>query len=128
MFSFTFSKSSSSSAPAQRRSLGSKVDKQTISFPQAYEWPAFQPQPLVPRRVQVQVQEPAPAPPVRVVLDDRRGREESDFKALGVQLISFRDAKLRTELVYGILPGKMKMTRTTTDKADNEDLGPRIRR
>lgn len=102
MFSFTFSKSSSSSVSAQRRSLGSKVDKQTISFPQAYEWPAFQPQPLVPKQ-RVQVQESAPAPPVRVVLDDRRGREESDFKALGVQLISFRDAKLRTELVYGTL-------------------------
>ncbi|OJT03166.1 hypothetical protein TRAPUB_6273 [Trametes pubescens] len=104
MFSFTFSKSSSSSASAQCRSLGSgstksrsKVDKKTIGRPQEYEWPASQPRSLVPKR------EPAPAPPVRVVLDDRRGREESDFKALGVQLISIRDAKLREELVYGTL-------------------------
>ncbi|KAL1946370.1 hypothetical protein VTO73DRAFT_15497 [Trametes versicolor] len=97
MFSF-FTKSSAPSTCAECRSLGSgkstsKFDKRTIGRPSAYEWPAFQP------RTQPKVCV-APLSPAQIQVQVCRGRE---FKELGTELISLRDAQLREELVRGTL-------------------------
>ncbi|OJT03186.1 hypothetical protein TRAPUB_6234 [Trametes pubescens] len=98
MFSFSFTKSSTPSTCAECRSLGSgkstsKLDKRTIGRPSAYEWPAFQPRPQPKPDV-------APLSQAQIEVLLYRGRE---FKELGAELISLREAKLREELVRGTL-------------------------
>ncbi|EIW55384.1 uncharacterized protein TRAVEDRAFT_51506 [Trametes versicolor FP-101664 SS1] len=103
MFSFISSKASTC---AECRSLGSgkstsKFDKRTIGRPSAYEWPAFQPRPQPrpqPRSQPVVYGPPPTAAQIQVLL--YRGRE---FKELGTELISLRDAQAREELVRGTL-------------------------
>ncbi|KAL1946378.1 hypothetical protein VTO73DRAFT_15505 [Trametes versicolor] len=101
MFSFISSKAATC---AECRSLGSgkstsKFDKRTIGHPSAYEWPAFQPRPQPRPQPQPIVYGPLPTPAqIQVLL--YRGRE---FKELGTELISLRDAQAREELVRGTL-------------------------
>ncbi|KAI0630990.1 hypothetical protein C8Q77DRAFT_1074883 [Trametes polyzona] len=92
-----FTSSSPSDKSSGRRSLRSgksKLDKKSVSRPRPYEWPAF-----VPPAPQPQ---PRPRPNYDQAEAAYRLRMGAEFKELGCQLISLRDAKLREELVRGV--------------------------
>ncbi|KAI0630966.1 hypothetical protein C8Q77DRAFT_1062557 [Trametes polyzona] len=95
---FTSSPSDKSSGRRSLRSGKSKLDKKTMSRPRPYEWPAF-----VPPAPQPQPQPPRPRPNYDQAEAAYRLRMGAEFKELGCQLISLRDAKLREELVRGTL-------------------------